>query len=203
MPLLLDSERLRIDVNEAIGLADVSAARHDRKPAGAEGPDDVDVLESRPDRLQFALNMFEARGREPAVAVIEAAFRSADFAGAGRTGGRQSDCLVNLGLGRVGQVAAPVKPERSKFLLDLQDSKGVSLNDGGLDPGAASLQEIPPAFLAIRVTERCLGPPKNPGVSPHELDLPVPSDVRHYRPRQRNGTDQNKAGTQFKVNRSI
>jgi hypothetical protein len=46
MPLLLDSERLRIDVDEGIGLADVSAARHDRKPAGAEGPDDVDVLEA-------------------------------------------------------------------------------------------------------------------------------------------------------------
>src|ERR1700731_3757593 len=133
--------------------------------------------------------MFGARGREPAVAVVEAAFRSAGFAGAGRTGGRQSDCLVDLGLGRAGRVAAPIKPERSKFLLDLQDSKGVSLDDGGLDPGAASLQEIPPAFLAIRVTEHCPGPPKDRGESPHELDLPVPPDVRHYRPRQRNGTD--------------
>src|SRR5580692_2668785 len=119
--ILLDSERLRIDVDEAIGLADVSPARHDRKPAGAEGPDDVDVLESRPDRLELAFGMFGARGREPAVAVVEAAFRSADFAGAGRTGGRQSDCLVNLGLGRLGQVAAPIKAERSKFLLHLQD----------------------------------------------------------------------------------
>src|SRR6202043_1901909 len=148
MPLFLDSERLRIDVDEGIGLADVSAARHDLKPAGAEGPDDVDVLESRPDRLEFALGMFGARGREPAVAGVEAAFRSADFAGAGRTGGRQSDCLLDLGLGRVGQAAAPIEAERPELFLDLLDSEGAALGQGGLDPGAASLQEIPPAFFA-------------------------------------------------------
>src|SRR6202035_3264230 len=52
-----------------------------------------------------------------AVAVVEAAFRSADFAGAGRTGGRQSDGLVDVGLGRVGQVAAPIEAERPNFSL--------------------------------------------------------------------------------------
>src|SRR6202790_4229603 len=183
MPLLLESHRLRIDVDERIGLADVAAARHDRRPAGAGGPDDVDVLESWPDRLEFALGMSGAGGREPAVAGVEAAFRSADFAGAGRAGDRQSDCLLDFGPCCVGHVPAPIEAERAELLLDLQDSEGAAFCKCGLDPGAAPLQDIPPAFLAVGVALCGVWPPrralKQAGMGLDQIDPPILHRTRH------------------------
>src|SRR5260370_8285342 len=112
MELALDSRRLRIHVDERVGFSDVAAAPDDPKPRGlgAGCPDHVKVLEARFDRHRFALRVFGARCREPSATVMKLAFRSAGFAGAVRSGDRESDCFPTPALCTVVPASPPVEP---------------------------------------------------------------------------------------------
>jgi hypothetical protein len=71
-----------------------------------------------------------------------------------------------------------------EILLDLHDSEGTALGQGGLDPGAASLHEISPAFFAVGVALRSIRPPgrdlEEAGMGLHQLDPPILHAARHY-----------------------
>ena len=60
-------------MDERIGLAEVSAGRHDRKPVGTEGRTMWMFSNPGTTGFEFAFGMFGARDREPVVAVAEAA----------------------------------------------------------------------------------------------------------------------------------
>jgi hypothetical protein len=146
-------------------------------------PHNAKILEARLVRHRLAPGVLGARGREPAAAVIEPAFRAADFAGASRPGDRQSDCLLDLRLGFRGKLAAPVEAERAELFFDLKHPDGVPLDKGGLDPVAGPLQEIPPTLFAIRIAEGRL---RHPGprveqvrMGLDQFDPPISHRTRH------------------------
>src|ERR1700737_1918955 len=183
MQLLLNSERLGIHVDERVGGPVVPPAEDDPDAPLYHPPDDANILEARLDRRRFAPGVLGARRREPTAAAVEPAFRAADFAGASRPGLRQSDCLLDLRLGFLGKLAAPVEAKRAELLLDLKHSEYASL-EGGLDPVAGPLQEIPPTFLAVGVALRRLGAAggrmKETRMGLDQIDPPILHRMRHH-----------------------
>src|SRR5260370_34654092 len=114
---------------------------------------------------------------------MKPAFRTTDLAGASRAGDRQSDCLVDLGLGGVGYVPAPIEAERAELLLDLEHPEGATLDESGLDPRARAFQKVAPAFLAVGVALGRLRPAdwtvKQARICLHQLDPPIRRITRH------------------------
>jgi len=78
--LLLDAQRLRVDVDEGVGIAVVATAGDDADAVLDQAPHDAKVLVAGLDRHRLALRMLRIGGRKPIAAVVKAAELSARFA---------------------------------------------------------------------------------------------------------------------------
>jgi hypothetical protein len=108
-------------IDKAVGGANVATALQDPERAVLEAAGDVDILPAELHGDDLALGMQLAGGCEPAAAVEQAAFVTADLAGAGGAGLRQSHGLFDGGLDGAGQAVVMVETQRAEFLLNLDD----------------------------------------------------------------------------------